>query len=705
MSSISGKEYPLFKIFSDDFEFRIPAYQRPYAWTETETGELFDDLYSFFESETTDNYFLGSIVLVKNEKETKASVIDGQQRLTTLTILLAVITDSYQDPVSRSNLKNYIQSQENAFVGIEAKPRLFLRGKEQGFFRKYIQDINLGALDSLDPTTLDTEAKKHIRANCLLLRKLVKETFGNDSDKLTEFSTFILTRCYLVAVYTSSEESAFRIFSVMNSRGLDLLPIDIIKSDTIGKMPESDRDIYTAKWEEMENKAGREGFNEVITHTRTLFVKERPKKNLLEEFKESVLPKTTPKSLIDNYLEPYTEAYLRLKNCAYQSTRNAAEINHYLGWLNKTNNYDWMPPAIKFLTEHPNDPEYFAWFVKKLERLASYLLITARDLNQRFDRYKWLIVEMDEKPDTDMNDKLKSIELEESEKKAFADALNGEIYLMPALRRNYIIQRLDTFVSAGGATYNTKLFTIEHILPQNPNPESEWMQLWQDAEQRRYWLNRIANLVPLTRQKNSAAQNYDFATKKNKYFKGANGTTSYALTTQVLNTDKWTPEVVESRQAALLGVFCDNWELDPDPNAAHNADTNAAHNADANAAHSADTNAAHSADTGAELNQNVSVFMLAGRGGNASGYPVGTNKFVVKKGSRIAPDVTDGMPKGYKELRNKLINDGIIVNCLFTEDYEFDSPSGAATVVLGRSANGPKEWKYLDGTTLGTSSR
>ena len=62
---ISGAEYPLAKIFSSDFDYAIPSYQRPYAWTEVQAGDLFSDLYDFFVKEKDDTYFLGSIVLIK----------------------------------------------------------------------------------------------------------------------------------------------------------------------------------------------------------------------------------------------------------------------------------------------------------------------------------------------------------------------------------------------------------------------------------------------------------------------------------------------------------------------------------------------------------------------------------------------------------------------------------------------------------------
>lgn len=110
-NKITGKEYQLSKIFSKEFNYYIPAYQRPYAWTEEETETLFDDLLDFYQTEKVDNYFLGSIVLIKDEDKPKADVIDGQQRLTTLTILIAVIA-SYLTGENQSNCKNILENRE-----------------------------------------------------------------------------------------------------------------------------------------------------------------------------------------------------------------------------------------------------------------------------------------------------------------------------------------------------------------------------------------------------------------------------------------------------------------------------------------------------------------------------------------------------------------------------------------------------------------
>ena len=667
-SKITGKEYPLSKIFSSDFEYHIPGYQRPYAWTEDETGDLFNDLYGFFQTENTENFFLGSIVLIKDEQDRYADVIDGQQRLTTLSILFAVLADTFDNEDYKVDCKKYLQEKGNVLEGIEAQPRLFLKEKDQPFFHKYIQNIQLDALGQLDPALLDTEAKLHIQKNCAVLRKSFAEMFSNDDDRL-RFTQFLLTRCYLVVVSTPSQESAFRIFTVMNSRGLDLLPTDIIKSTVLGSLPKEKQQEYTEKWEGLEELTGRDGFNEVFTHTRTIFVKERQKKTLREEFEEYILKTVSPKRLIDDYLVPYTNAYVQLKNCEFTATHHADEVNGLLFWLNKTNNSDWMPPAIKFLAEHPNDSEYVLWFIRKLERLASYLLVTAQDVNHRVDRYKWLLVEMEGRPDSTLTSPLRNIELTDWEKEHFRQTLDGEIYTMTAQRRNYIIQRLDSFMSDGGASYNQKLFTIEHVLPQHPPVHGSWPELWPDEQERMYWLNRIANLVPLTRQRNSAAQNYGFTTKTEKYFQSKGGTSSYVLTTQVINEPKWTPDVVKKRQETLNEVFAEKWELSP----SRQSET----------------------DEG--------LFLLAGRGSSAMGYPIDKDCFLILKGSRIAPDVTSGLPQNYVEQRKTLLEIGIVQSNVFTEDHVFTSASAAASIILGRSSNGRREWAKLDGRTLAQS--
>ena len=132
---------------------------------------------------------------------------------------------------------------------------------------------------------------------------------------------------------------------------------------------------------------------------------------------------------------------------------------------------------------------------------------------------------------------------------------------MTARRRNYLILRLDSYVSDQAANYMPNVLTIEHVLPQTVDAASEWAQNWPDVNERERWLHRLANLVPLNRARNSKALNYDFDRKKSAYFVGTSGVCSYALTSQVLHMDGWTPTVVAERQDALLDVLQRSWRL------------------------------------------------------------------------------------------------------------------------------------------------
>lgn len=569
MSKITGKEYPISDIFTSKFEYHIPSYQRPYAWEKEQAETLFDDLLDFYKNQPKDdNYFLGSIVLIKEDDENKplSYVIDGQQRLTSLTIFLSVVASVLDDIDARSEIESYLSEPGKQFTGLKPQPRLFLRPKEKDFFRYYIQEVRVEELLELklDSPELDTEAKKHIRINCEAFKDRLIQNFDSGSDEFKRFVGFVLTRCYLISVMTPSQTSAFRVFSVMNSRGLDLLPIDIFKADIIGDIPADLQNAYTQKWEDMENDLTRQGFNELFVHIRMIYAKEKLREELVTNFKKTVIAKIqNSKDFIDDVLSPYCKAYNTIRKCDYSSTSDTAkQINDTLRWLNKGFNYDWIPATLKFMLNNGNDSNYLLWFLKKMERLAACLMATGQDVNKRISRYCQILNEMETRDDHSLSIPLESIELTDEEKSAFTEVLNRDIYHMTSRYRNFIIQRLDSFVSDGAATYDEKVFTIEHVLPQTVNSDSQWAQLWPEEEKRAYWLHKIANLVPLARKVNSAAQNYDFDEKKEKYFTNSRtGTTSYNLTTQVLSIAVWTEDVVIERQKYLMNVFKKNWEL------------------------------------------------------------------------------------------------------------------------------------------------
>lgn len=555
--TIKGEAFYLSKVFSSDFQYKIPDYQRPYSWEEEHIKQLFDDLYEFFQRKTDESYFLGSIVVIKQDNKPKADVVDGQQRLTSLTILFAALA-SYLSGKYKESVENYLQQPENLAESIPSQPRLTLRKRDNDFFNKYIQNLELDKLKELNSEhDCKTDAQRNIYKNALALLNVISEKLSNP-EECFKFFQFLIQKCCLVIVSTPNQKSAFRIFSVMNNRGLDLLPTDILKADLIGKITDK-QDEYTKKWEDLEQELGRNHFNDLFTHIRMINLKNKAQRSVLEELQELVIPKIPSiPAFIDNELSSYAAAFGALKNSNYQIDQYQEKINEYIKWLNRVGFSEWLPVAILFLHQKPDSEQSLAFF-KQLEILSSYLHLSAKDVNKRIERYGLILKELQNTPKQCTN----NLSLSDDEKLSFKKLLDSNIYTeMTALRRNYLILRLDTMVSDGAANYQNKdgLLTIEHVLPQTINAESQWQQCWSD-DKHQLWLHRLANLVPLNKRRNSAASNWDFKEKKEKYFSGNSNVSSYALTTQILAEESWTPQILETRQNKLLDILYKGWEL------------------------------------------------------------------------------------------------------------------------------------------------
>lgn len=570
---IEAKEYQLRKIFCSDFECHIPAYQRPYSWTIGQVSELFDDLYSSFQESSDEYYFLGSIVLIKSKTDADAAVVDGQQRLTTLTILFATLaytlnkkTETQSDEEAKKYIaeaaketKEYIIEPGAIIADLKEKPRLILRERDREFFQKHVQNLHFDEL--LNSPKIDNESQKNIQGNSKYFLGKINEKFGENTEELIKFMQFLVKQCCLVVVSTPNEKSAFRVFSVMNSRGLNLQTTDILKADIIGKLPKEEQDEYTQKWEEMEVELERDGFNNLFSYIRMIYAKKKPKKPLLEEFKEYVIAEFVNKeaAFLDDTLEPYSNALSIVQKEKYKATSDAEKINYYLRWLNRIDNSDWRPVAILFIKQK-HEPEYVEWFFRKLERLAAFMHICSKNINKRIERYS-IIIEALEKNNHNLETPISEIELSPEEKEELKKNLGADIYDFTPSRKKYVVLRLNSFMEDRETAYNPVNFTIEHVLPQTINEGSDWAKHWPDSEQREYWKHKIANLVPLNKKRNAKAQNFDFEKKKNAYFAGTENITTYALTVQVLNSTSWTKQDLEKRQEELLGVMYKNWEL------------------------------------------------------------------------------------------------------------------------------------------------
>lgn len=152
------------------------------------------------------------------------------------------------------------------------------------------------------------------------------------------------------------------------------------------------------------------------------------------------------------------------------------------------------------------------------------------------------------------------LQLKPEEQGYILKILNDNLYLIKKIRL-YVLLRLDAALSEGKASYNFSNITVEHILPQNPKSDSDWVKLFPSQEQHEKYVHRIGNSVLLSSSKNTEAQNYDFELKKQKYFLSKKGICNFALTTQVVMEQAWTPEIIEKRQTQLIDKLKEVWRL------------------------------------------------------------------------------------------------------------------------------------------------
>lgn len=120
METIKAAEKALKDVFCDQYVFRIPPYQRPYSWTQEQAADLLDDLiWAAGDEKPAEQppYFLGSIVVIKDPNYPEADVVDGQQRLTTLTILMSVLREFASTADGKANIDIFLRQKGNPLLG------------------------------------------------------------------------------------------------------------------------------------------------------------------------------------------------------------------------------------------------------------------------------------------------------------------------------------------------------------------------------------------------------------------------------------------------------------------------------------------------------------------------------------------------------------------------------------------------------------
>ena len=541
------------KIFSEEFWFIVPQYQRPYVWQEENIQELIDDLYYAFENKQNSEYFLGALVLKRTtEKEFREyEILDGQQRLTTLCMMMAVIRDLIKKPQYKYTLSQMIYQEENELLKVPSRNRIKYntRDKVKDFVKDYI--IANGSTRKRDLVNYHEDT--NISVSNMAKAISTMHTIFENKENLESFAVFLLNNVLFIYVSTDNTEDAFRLFTILNDRGIPLSNADILKSINIGEIGEEDLDEYSKHWEYLEEKYHK-GFDRFLSFVRTILLKNKPSSNLLDEYEKNIYQKNIlkkGKNTIDFLIE-LDGIYDKIIDLNDENLSN--EYKNLVTIMKLGLHSDeWIPTVLSYFLKF----EYYNLdeFIKKLEYKFVGDLMSNVSPSKRRENLNNIIKTIEIVSKENMDILFENRELFDIDKNIFRKNINGDIYGKKytkylLLKMEYLMNDNSVYLS------NYKEISIEHVLPQNPLKKSHWRRDFTE-EQRKLWTNKLSNLVLISNKKNVKLANLDFKKKKEEYLK--NRMDVFNSSKIFLDkSSKWDETTLRNRQNMMVNMLINN---------------------------------------------------------------------------------------------------------------------------------------------------
>lgn len=540
---MKAEERTISSILTEQICYEIPPYQRPYSWERENVQQLLDDLWDAYQAGDHE-YFIGSLITIEKERDRRYDVVDGQQRLTTLNLILAQFRDCVSDEAAKAELGKRILPR-NVLTGESETPRLLLRKSDQSFFRKHILEAQV-----LPPQMLDAlEApRKHLLENCEVIRSFIS---GKSEREVMLFANYLLQNVYVVFVRTQSTQSAYRLFNVLNARGLPLSNADLIKNtlfDHLGSQASRSEELEN-RWMELEEELGIERLDPFFSHHRTSLVAAKARGALHEEVEPLIrLHLGGPFSFLDSVIAS-AKNYMRIIEGEFSEARAIRALRS----LQRVEHDDWIPALLAYLNSPVVDLTE-SEFVCLLEKVTMQTWVRRLGRTARSTAYYQLVSAMKSKKSAE---DIRQIFRNNAQNGEFIELLGGELY---GKRFDFaVLLRLEEATQDESVTksYHGRL-TIEHVLPQALK-EDYWKSRY-SQEEHGNWLHRLGNLALLCGHKNYKAQYYDFDRKKKIYFE-RNQKVSFDLTKEVCEESEWTLESLKARHARLLKLAEATWSI------------------------------------------------------------------------------------------------------------------------------------------------
>ncbi|WP_160664156.1 DUF262 domain-containing protein [Colidextribacter sp. OB.20] len=540
MKAITANPETIREVFSK--RYIIPDFQRPYSWDNDPSEKLWDDIIDFYEGKETkeDKYFLGNIVInpASDLPYEAWEVVDGQQRLTTLLLLIKAL-HSRAGTVKALEECLRIKDPLTSELTDELRASSFVISQDR-------EDLHTILLGGAEP------AKSRLLDNYRLFGEKIDEWWqsqGQTAEALNRLILTLLDSVVLLPIHCGSEDDALTIFETINNRGMSLSDADIFKAKLYHNIPQEDQAAFIEDWNALEDH---DWLFRVLMHILRAKTDEAGKEIGLRSYFSA------QKGILGDYAAIMRS--LKIIHTISVNWYGNDEINALWRIMETYPNYYWYFPLFVFLHKHGTFDEEGGGFSLPEKRLHQFLEL--QNATVRYFFIKGLVYNaVNAVKDTvyrvcadieQERDYLASYEanISRNDRTALDPILHGD------LRRRY--QRGVVLLSAylnpnqDRETFSQFMdgkYDIEHILPKKWNNYDGWTDaLWRDQ------LNNLGNLIPLGRALNIAAKNEFFVRKKEEYAKSA-----IQDAQDLLALPEWTPDALidsqEEKIARLLKYF------------------------------------------------------------------------------------------------------------------------------------------------------
>lgn len=582
--SIKGEAYQLEGILATEFKayYQIPIYQCPYQWTEENCKKLLDDLLSSYECYKESDYFCGSLVLIAigTDSATNAKtydVVDGQQRLSTFILLAKVLATLYNNEVLNNKTSRDFLEKSLGDTGGEKRKRLIFN--TIGLNAKDDFQGALDFFDDLDASKVKnseindpSKGKNNYLKNAICLINYLRE---KEIEDINAFIKWLYFKVVFIKTTCPNISMALRIFSVLNARGLPLHAIDIFKAELLKKLAkEKDQEEFVFRWNALRQKCSE---NESKFPKRKENKREKNAAEILFSWYLAYLnPVTGAKSMEERLADQFEKLnklpleYLKGIEDFYNAYCEVLEMQdwhaHLLSYLASD---FWHIILCTSILHHYSDQDiealkellvkfyYQNWVAEQKEpkKQTNYNIIKALKEKQSVENIASIVKEYfkDENTTQRFKENLQDDRLYENHKKASKNS-----WLRPIL----ILVEYSISDDPRPKRIEKNDFHVEHILPQKPDPSSQWMKDFSE-EERGLYTHSLANLTLLGGTKNTQASNLDFKDKKKIYMgeeiklnkkKPFKVMTCYKMTIDVAQYAEWTPKSLEKRKEELIKI-------------------------------------------------------------------------------------------------------------------------------------------------------